>query len=142
MLPALWKWKKAPAFAIFKRSLVIVAALFFIQLRATAQDIQMEKLAPYFRTLITEQQPKDEKKKCGKRRAKKQKKMASTSKEETKYDVIVYTKNPAAIRAKGITVNSVLPTFVTAVATLDQVKLMAAMPDVTYVDAPGTDQLH
>ena len=52
------------------------------------------------------------------------------------YDCIVYTKKAQALRDSGIVVNSVLPNFVTAWATPDQIRKMAAMPDVLYVKAP------
>lgn len=53
-----------------------------------------------------------------------------------RYNCIVYTKNPQVLRNSGIEVNSILPDFVTAWATLDQIAAMAAMPEVLYVKAP------
>ncbi len=59
-----------------------------------------------------------------------------------RYSCIVYTKNPQALRDSGIIINSVLPDFVTAIATLDQISMMAAMPEVSYVKAPKMIGLH
>jgi hypothetical protein len=61
---------------------------------------------------------------------------------EKRYDCIVYTKNAKALRDSGIIINSVLPTFVTAWVTLEQIIQMAAMPDVTYIEAPRTNGLY
>ncbi|MBE7173550.1 MAG: S8 family peptidase [Williamsia sp.] len=55
-----------------------------------------------------------------------------------RYNCIVYTKNTQALRDSGIVVNAVLPNFVTAWATLDQLTKMASMPEVAYVKAPHT----
>jgi subtilisin family serine protease len=55
---------------------------------------------------------------------------------EKRYDCIVYTKNAQALLDNDIVVNSELPDFVTAWATLDQILQMAAMTDVRYIDAP------
>lgn len=55
------------------------------------------------------------------------------------YDCIVYTKQAAVLRKKGIVINSELPGFVTAWATLKQIEQMASMPEVTYIEAPRTN---
>lgn len=57
------------------------------------------------------------------------------------YNCIVYTKSPQVLRNSGIVVNSVLPDFITAWATLDQITAMAAMPEVLYVKAPHAIQV-
>ena len=58
---------------------------------------------------------------------------------EKHYDCIVYTKQAAALRKKGITVHSELPDFVTAWATLRQIEQMASMAEVKYIEAPKTN---
>lgn len=57
---------------------------------------------------------------------------------EKKYDCIVYTSNGKLLKDKGFVVNSILPTFVTASATLHEMLQMASMREVTYIDAPST----
>ncbi len=61
---------------------------------------------------------------------------------EKRYDCIVYTKNAQALKSKGIVINSTLPTFVTAWATMDQITEMANMADVAYIENPAIDGLH
>lgn len=58
---------------------------------------------------------------------------------EKRYECIVYTKQAGALRKKGIVINSELPDFVTARATLKQIKQMASMAEVTYIEAPKTN---
>jgi hypothetical protein len=55
---------------------------------------------------------------------------------EKKYHCIIYTTNPAALRKKGIAIQSELPRFVTALATLKQIVMAAAMSEVSYIEAP------
>ncbi|GEO08592.1 hypothetical protein SAE01_10880 [Segetibacter aerophilus] len=57
---------------------------------------------------------------------------------EERYECIVYTRNAKELSDSGIVFNSVLPTFATAWATLDQISKMAALPQVLYVEAPQT----
>ena len=59
-----------------------------------------------------------------------------------RYNCIVYTKDAQALRDSGVVVNTVLPNFVTAWATLDQIAQMAGMPQVSYIKAPATIGLH
>ena len=61
---------------------------------------------------------------------------------EERYDCIVYTSDAAAIRSSGVIVNSVLPNFVTAWATLDQITQLSNLPGVHYIAAPVMDELH
>ena len=56
-----------------------------------------------------------------------------------RYHCIVYTKQAAALRKKGIVIHSELPDFVTAWATLQQIEQMASMAEVTYIEAPKTN---
>ena len=55
------------------------------------------------------------------------------------FPCIIYTKHPEALRKKGIAVNSVLPAFVTAQLTGNQVFKLAKMPEVTYIESPKPD---
>jgi minor extracellular serine protease Vpr len=57
---------------------------------------------------------------------------------EERYECVVYTRNAKELSDSGIIINSTLPTFVTAWATLDQISKMAAMPQVLYIEAPQT----
>ncbi|OQP56885.1 hypothetical protein A3860_09895 [Niastella vici] len=61
---------------------------------------------------------------------------------EERYDCIVYTSNATAVRNTGALVNSVLPQFVTAWATLDQITQLSNLPGVQYIAAPVMDALH
>ena len=56
-----------------------------------------------------------------------------------KYECIVYTKEAKVLMDRGIVINSTFPTFVTAVVTLEQIKQMASMAEVTYIEAPKTN---
>ncbi len=55
---------------------------------------------------------------------------------EKRYSCIVYTTNGKALRDSGIVVNSVLPQFVTAWVTLDQLTRLSYMKEVKYISAP------
>jgi subtilisin family serine protease len=61
---------------------------------------------------------------------------------EDRYDCIVYTSDVAALRNRGVLVNSVLPNFVTAWATLDQIQQLSKLSTVNYIAAPVMDHLH
>lgn len=61
---------------------------------------------------------------------------------DKRYDCIVYTKNAQALKDKHIIINSMLPTFVTAWVTLDQIIEMANIADVAYIENPIIDGLH
>lgn len=61
---------------------------------------------------------------------------------DKRYQCIVYTSNAKALEDSGIIINSTLPNFATAWVTLEQVQQMAAMKDVSYIDAPDADHLH
>jgi minor extracellular serine protease Vpr len=61
---------------------------------------------------------------------------------EERYDCIVYTSDVAALRQSGVLVNSVLPGFVTAWATLDQITQLSRLSGVHYIAAPVMDELH
>ena len=56
---------------------------------------------------------------------------------EATYNAIVYTTDPASVRATGVTVNSEYPGFVTAQVTAGQVLALARLGGVRYID-PGS----
>lgn len=68
--------------------------------------------------------------------------VASGKPAEDRYDCIVYTTDAATLRNSGIVVNSVLPHFVTAWATLEQIVQLSNLPGVNYIAAPVMDELH
>jgi hypothetical protein len=105
----------------------------------SAQTIKnANKIDLPFRILIEQQKASDiATKKKGK--ASSRKKPLIT---EKKYDCIIYTKSPSLLRKKGITIQSELPTFVTALATLSQMEQAAAMPEVTFIEAPEQLKTH
>jgi len=128
---------------------LVLSLLFmlFMYLPGSAQNGKMEdKLDPVFRKILATTPVKN----CpplsgGSSKRKLPVKKASVAKKnatEKKYDCVVYTRNPNSLRAKGITVNSVLPTFVTASATLCQILQLASWPEVTYIEAPRMDEIH
>ncbi|MBE7174460.1 MAG: S8 family peptidase [Williamsia sp.] len=55
---------------------------------------------------------------------------------EERYECIVYTQKPQALLDSHVVVHSVLPGFVTAWATPEQIVQMAGMPEVRFIEAP------
>ena len=55
---------------------------------------------------------------------------------EKGYVCIIYTQSPNLLIERGITVQSILPKFVTAWASLYQISQLSEMAAVSYVDAP------
>ena len=53
---------------------------------------------------------------------------------EPSYHAVVYTSDPAGVRATGAVVNSVYPGFVTAQVTVNEIVRMAALDGVRYID--------
>ncbi|MCU0450855.1 MAG: S8 family serine peptidase [Bernardetiaceae bacterium] len=53
-----------------------------------------------------------------------------------RYSCFIHTRQPAALRRAGIPIGSQYDGFVTAQVTLDQLRTLAAMPQVTYLAAP------
>lgn len=78
--------------------------------------MDLSKLDPVFAALIAEKNGKEPR--------------------QEHYDCIVYTKQAAVLRKRGIFINSELPGFVTAWVTLKQIEQMASMMEVTYIEAP------
>jgi minor extracellular serine protease Vpr len=62
---------------------------------------------------------------------------SGVSKQGDLFDAIVYTKNPDAVRAAGIHVNSSFPSFVTAQVSTRDLEKLVAVSDVTFID-PGS----
>ena len=58
------------------------------------------------------------------------------------YSCIVYTSNPAQLKANGILVQSTLPKFASVLATIADLEKMAAMKEVVSIIAPEFDELH
>jgi hypothetical protein len=54
----------------------------------------------------------------------------------TTYDAIIYTRNPDELRSAGLHLNSVLPEFVTAQVTAEELERVAGINAATYID-PG-----
>ena len=61
---------------------------------------------------------------------------------QTMYSCIVYTAHAEKLKANGILVQSTLPKFVTALATIEDLEKMAEMKDVISIIAPAFDELH
>ena len=57
------------------------------------------------------------------------------------HDAIIYTRDAAALRAAGIQVNSVLETFVTAQISTADLRTLATLPAVQYVDPGRVNEL-
>ena len=57
---------------------------------------------------------------------------------ETGYNCIIYTQFPEVLKANGITLESIHPTFSVAWLSLDQIAKVTSLPKVSYVDAPKT----
>ena len=135
------------AFAGMKHKTCFLLTALFAFLYGSAQHVQYEqKIDPAFTTVLTARKNgKDtlvNKNLSAHYRIEPTERLIAGNGERVKrYDCIVYTKNAQALRDSGIVVNAVLPDFVTAWATLDQITKMAAMPDVSYVKAPNTISL-
>ncbi len=63
------------------------------------------------------------------------------SKQGDLFDAIVYTKNPDAVRAAGVRVNSSFPSFVTAQVSARDLEKLVAMSDVTFIDPGSTNYI-
>lgn len=59
-----------------------------------------------------------------------------------KYDCIIHTTQPEALKKKGIAVIAVSPRAVTARVTLNQLTIAAAMPEVKFIEAPEYLKMH
>ncbi|CAH0241923.1 S8/S53 family peptidase [Chryseobacterium sp. Bi04] len=61
---------------------------------------------------------------------------------QTMYSCIIYTKNPEKLKADGFLVQTQLPTFSTALVSLEDIDKLTKLPYVTSVMAPTFDELH
>ena len=52
------------------------------------------------------------------------------------YMCIIYTKNPETLRFRGIAMQSVLPNFVTALVSLNQIIELSYLEDIKYIASP------
>lgn len=61
---------------------------------------------------------------------------------QTMYSCIIYTKEPEKLKSDGFLVQSQLPTFSTALVTIQDIERLINLPYVTSVMAPTFDELH
>nr|WP_315026399.1 S8/S53 family peptidase [uncultured Chryseobacterium sp.] len=61
---------------------------------------------------------------------------------QTMYSCIIYTKSPERLKSEGILVQSVLPTFVTALVSVEDIEKLLQLPYVTSIMGPSFDKLH
>lgn len=61
---------------------------------------------------------------------------------QTMYSCIIYTKEPEKLKADGFIIQSQLPTFSTALVTIEDIEKLVQLPYVTSVMGPAFDELH
>ncbi len=61
---------------------------------------------------------------------------------QTMYSCIIYTKTPEKLKEDGILVQSKLPTFATALASIEDIEKLRQLPYVTSIMAPIYEELH
>ncbi|KMQ67039.1 hypothetical protein ACM39_14690 [Chryseobacterium sp. FH2] len=61
---------------------------------------------------------------------------------QTMYSCIIYTKTPEKLKSDGILVQSQLPTFATALVSIDDIEKLLKLPYVTSIMGPTFDELH
>ncbi len=61
---------------------------------------------------------------------------------QTMYSCIIYTKEPEKLKADGFLVQSQLPTFSTALVSIEDIERLMTLSYVTSVAAPAFDELH
>ncbi|MBK1898005.1 S8/S53 family peptidase [Chryseobacterium paridis] len=61
---------------------------------------------------------------------------------QTMYSCLIYTKTPEKLKAEGFLIQSVLPSFVTALVTPEDIEKLMQLSYVTSVMAPTYDILH
>lgn len=120
-----------------KKVLLLLLSFFFFQLSAKCQNKSIiEKIDPFLLQLIESHLSTDSLKQvtsetCG------NKKKDTKNLKKKMFDCIVYTDKPQALKDSGIVVNSILPTFVTAQATAEQILKMSQMASVRYISPSG-----
>jgi hypothetical protein len=120
-----------------KKRIIVIFVFIFFYLSQYGQAVQNEdKIDPFLRQFLFEQNEKNKKKRSSKIKVSgagnNQSKNETSSK---KFECIIYTKNAKALKERDIMINSILPTFVTAVLSLEQVKQLSLMNEVTYIEA-------
>ena len=124
-------------FGKLRKSVILSIFLIFPYTKEFGQNLkQSNKIDPELRTLILKQ--KSDLQKNGDRTFKKKVGTAKTGKAKVtskKFECIIYTKDAGALKDRGISINSILPTFVTAIITVEQIEQLAAMPEVNYIEA-------
>lgn len=61
----------------------------------------------------------------------------TTGRLEKGYNCIIYTQHPEILKAKGLAVEVILPSFTTAWLTLDQITIASNLPEVQFIDVPN-----
>ncbi|MBB6331800.1 subtilisin family serine protease [Chryseobacterium sediminis] len=61
---------------------------------------------------------------------------------QTMYSCIIYTKEPEKLKADGFIIQSQLPSFSTALVTIEDIERLTQLPYVTSVMGPAFDELH
>lgn len=61
---------------------------------------------------------------------------------QTMYSCVIYTKESEKLKADGFLIQSQLPTFSTALVSMDDLERLTKLPYVTSVMAPEFDELH
>lgn len=120
-----------------KKTIFILSAFIFFYSVQYAQNLRnKEKIDPAFKSLIYNKKLQGKKKSSSATKVP-EAKVNSSKNEATakKFECIIYTKNAKALKDKGIIIHSTLPTFVTAIVSLQQIEQLAAMSDVTYIEA-------
>ena len=137
--------KSSQNFFSWKQITTIAFAVIFLILLPPRAHSQLtkpgDKIDIFFKTLIAQQKQEQgsSKKKtfpCFRKKA------AKSSSPVKKFECIVYTKDAQLLRDKNITINSVLPSFVTAVATLKEIEMMSLLSSVSFIEAPQINMIH
>lgn len=61
---------------------------------------------------------------------------------QTMYSCVIYTKEPEKLKADGFIIQSQLPSFSTALVTIEDIERLVQLPYVTSVMGPEFDELH
>lgn len=125
---------------------IIVLLGIFLPFFSKAQSIPNNtKIDLPFQQLIAQQQAADSmalKKKHSLKKRKRCSKRNADTLLTKQYSCIIYTTDPSVLLKKGVIIQSTLPGFVTALATLAQIQAVAALPQVSFVKAPEVLEVH
>ena len=69
-------------------------------------------------------------------------KVTSKSNGKEKYGCIIYTSKPENLVLKGIEVQTILPKFVTALVSIDQIAEISNMKEVSFIESPENVELN